>query len=186
MCQQYPNIQRLTAAFRFQHQQKIPGLGRATILEISSDSLETEVISFEDPLHFQSYLDGTRDASDNGIQRLCILEDVVSDYVESIGSCLMIDPCFFATHLQLVSLAGSYPGAYPCGPPMPSTCNSNKSFSVVFHELVNHVPGRSHEPCLQFPRPPKDSMATRNVARSYQSWDHRATNLVLVVAGSVR
>lgn len=141
MCQQYPNIQRLAAAFRFQRQQKISRLGRATILEISSDSLETEVISFEDPLHFQSYLDGTRDASDNGIQRLCILEDVVSDYVESIGSCLMIDPCFFATHLQLVNPAGSYPGAYPCGPPMPSTCNSNKSFSVVFHELVNHVPG---------------------------------------------
>jgi hypothetical protein len=101
-----------TSCFRFRHEQKISGLGRATILEISSDSLETEVISFEDPLHFQSCLDGTRDASDNGIQRLCILEDVVSDYVESIGSCLMIDPFFFAIHLQLVNLAGSYQGAH--------------------------------------------------------------------------
>lgn len=140
MCGQYPNLQRLGAAFSAQHQQKVSGLGRATILEISSDIPEPKVISFENPVQFQSYLDFAGDASDDGLQRLCILEDVVSDYVESIGASLMIDPSFFATHLQLVNLAGSFPGAPPCGPPMPSTCNPDKSFSIVFHELVNHVP----------------------------------------------
>jgi hypothetical protein len=140
MCEQYPNLKRLAAAFRFQHQRKISGLGRATILEISSNNLEPEVILFKDPLDFQRYLDRTMDSSENSLQRLCILEDVVSDYVESIGSSLMIDPSFFATHLQLVNFAGSYTGAHPCGPPMPSTCNPEKSFSLVFHELVSHVP----------------------------------------------
>jgi hypothetical protein len=140
MRSQYPTLQRLAAAFDFQEKRKISGLGRATILEISPGSLKTEVKSFEDPQHFAHYLDLTNNTPPNGLQRLCILEDIAEDFVEPIGSTLMIDPSLFATHLQLVNLAAAFPGAHPCGPPMPSTCNPNQSFSVIFHELVDHVP----------------------------------------------
>jgi hypothetical protein len=140
MCSQYPTLQRLATAFDFQERHKISGLGRATILEISPGSLKTEVKSFEDSLKFAHYLDLINDTPHDSIQRLCILEDVVSDFVELIGAALVIDPSLFATHLQLVNLAGSIRGAHPCGPPMPSTCNPNQTFSIIFHELVSHVP----------------------------------------------
>lgn len=142
LCPKYPTLMRLEMAFAHQEAQKISGMGRAAIVEIAADKTNSRIEIFEDAVKFRQYLRESR-ASSNNVSRICVLEDIVGDYVDAFGAFGSVDPLFFADHLQLVNLAGTYRGALPCGPRMPSTCDPAKSFSLVYHEMIESPPWSS-------------------------------------------
>jgi hypothetical protein len=122
-------------------------MGKAAIVEIAADKTNSRIEIFEDAVKFRQYLQEVQ-ASSNNVSRIFVLEDIVGEYVGAFGAFGGVDPLFFADHLQLVNLTGTYRDTLPCGPQMPSTCHPTKSFSLVYYEIIESplwsLEGSSH------------------------------------------
>jgi hypothetical protein len=85
---------------------------------------------------FEKWQDLKRDLDNSqpSCNRLYILEDIGSNWIEVLGPHFSIDPSFFARHLRVTRWENSYTASN--APPLPSSNDDQYSFSLRYPELV--------------------------------------------------
>lgn len=95
---QYPNFHYLAHYMRRQRERGFAESGRAAVLEFNDNQDQPHVEIMTSSARLRQYLEIPRKQF---TKRLFLLEDVTTNFVEAVGTALLVDPYFFAAHTQM-------------------------------------------------------------------------------------